>query len=58
MREILNPFATPNVSSLLVFPNTNSILITDSLVNLQRMEKIIDKTDYAKEESSFFIELV
>ena len=56
MREILNPFATPNVSSLLIFPNTNSILITDSLVNLQRMEKIIEKTDYSKEDSSFHLQ--
>ena len=56
MLEILNPFATPNVSSLLIFPNTNSILITDSLTNLQRIEKIIEKTDYSKEESNFKLE--
>ena len=56
MREILNPFATPNVSSLLIFPNANTIMITDSLVNLQRMEKIIEKTDYSKDESSFILE--
>ena len=55
MREILNPFATPNVSSLLIFPNANSILITDSLVNLQRMEKIIQKTDFQKmNQASFY----
>jgi general secretion pathway protein D len=56
MREILNPFATPTVSSLLIFPNANSILITDSLVNLQRMEKIIQKTDFSKDESSFVLQ--
>ena len=56
MREILNPFATPNVSSLLIFPNANSLMITDSLVNLQRMEKIIQKTDLSKDESSFVLE--
>lgn len=56
MREILNPFATPNVSSLLIFPNANSILITDSLVNLQRMEKIIEKTDFSKGDSSFLLQ--
>ncbi len=55
MREILTPFATPNVSSLLIFPNTNSILITDSLLNLQRMEKIINQTDFSKEESSIVL---
>tara|TARA_B100002019_G_scaffold161469_1_gene139281 strand:+ start:6931 stop:9204 length:2274 start_codon:yes stop_codon:yes gene_type:complete len=51
MREILNPFATPNVSSLLIFPNSNAILITDSLLNLQRMEKIILRVDIYEEES-------
>jgi len=45
MRDILNPFATPNVSSLLTFPNQNSIMITDSLINLQRIEKLIQKLD-------------
>ena len=55
MREILNPFATPNVSSLIIFPNSNSIMITDSLLNLQRMEKIIEKTDLSKDESDFIL---
>ena len=40
VREQLNPFSTPNVGSLLVFEKANSILVTDSLLNLQRMEKI------------------
>jgi general secretion pathway protein D len=56
MREILNPFATPNVSSLLIFPNSNSILITDSLLNLQRMEKIILRVDIYKEESKAVVQ--
>ena len=45
MREILNPFATPNVSTLLTYPKADAILITDSLLNLQRMEKMIEKMD-------------
>ena len=45
VREQLNPFATPNVSSLLVFEKANSILVTDSLLNLQRMEKLLDTID-------------
>ena len=45
VREQLNAFATPNVGSLLLFEKSNSILITDSLLNLQRMEEIIDKID-------------
>ncbi|MDG1139421.1 MAG: secretin N-terminal domain-containing protein [Opitutales bacterium] len=45
VREQLNPFATPNVGSLLVFEKANSILITDSLLNLQRMEKLLLSID-------------
>ena len=52
MRETLNSFATPNVSSLLVFPNANAIMVTDSLLNLQRMEKIIMQMDVNKKESN------
>ena len=43
--EQLNAFATPNVSNLLVFEKSNSILITDSLVNLQRMEEVLEEID-------------
>ena len=46
VREQLNAFATPNVSSLIVFDHANSILITDSLLNLQRMEKLVDQIDH------------
>lgn len=45
VREQLNPFATPNVGSLLVFEKANSILVTDSLLNLQRMEKLLATID-------------
>ena len=45
VRDQLNPFATPNVGSLLVFEKANSILITDSLLNLQRMEKLLLSID-------------
>jgi general secretion pathway protein D len=45
MREILNPFATPNVSTLITYPKADAILVTDSLLNLQRMEKMIEKMD-------------
>ena len=45
VREQLNPFATPNVGSLLVFEKANSILVTDSLLNLQRMEKLLSTID-------------
>jgi type II secretory pathway component GspD/PulD (secretin) len=57
MREILNPFATPNVSALLTFPHANSIMITDALINLQRMEKIIGETDKPMTESEIDIEI-
>ena len=45
VREQLNAFVTPNVSSLLVFEKANSILITDSLLNLQRIEKLLETID-------------
>jgi general secretion pathway protein D len=47
VREQLNAFATPNVSSLIVFEHANSILITDSLLNLQRIEKLLEQIDRA-----------
>ena len=56
MRETLNSFATPNVSSLLVFPNANAIMVTDSLLNLQRMEKIVSQVDVPREDSQTVIE--
>ena len=49
MREALNAFATPNQSSLLVFPHANALMITDALLNLQRMEKVIEMTDIQSE---------
>jgi general secretion pathway protein D len=45
VREQLNPFSTPNVGALLVFEKANSILVTDSLLNLQRMEKLLKTID-------------
>jgi general secretion pathway protein D len=45
VREQLNPFATPGVGQLLIFEKANSILATDSLLNLQRMEKLLETID-------------
>ena len=45
VKEQLNPFSTPNVGALLLFEKANSILITDSLLNLQRMEKLLETID-------------
>jgi general secretion pathway protein D len=45
VREQLNAFATPNVSSLIAFEKSNSILITDSLLNLQRIEDLLNEID-------------
>ena len=52
MRESLNPFATTNVSSIIIEPVRNTITITDSLLNLQRMEKIISIMDEPKSDSN------
>lgn len=45
VREHLTPFSTPNVGNLIVFEKANSILITDALLNLQRMEKLLEAVD-------------
>jgi general secretion pathway protein D len=45
VREQLNPFSTPNVGTLIVFEKANSILATDSLLNLQRMEQLLEAID-------------
>ncbi len=45
VREQLNPFATPGIGALLTFEKANSILATDSLLNLQRMEKLLETID-------------
>lgn len=41
----LTPFSTPSVGSLLVFEKANAILATDSLLNLQRIEKLLENID-------------
>jgi type II secretory pathway component GspD/PulD (secretin) len=59
VREQLNPFSTPNVGTLIVFEKANSILATDSLLNLQRMEQLLQAIDrpISKDElgTEFFI---
>ena len=45
VREQLNPFATPGIGALLTLEKANSILATDSLLNLQRMEKLLETID-------------
>jgi len=59
VREQLIPFSTPNVGALLLFEKANSILATDSLLNLQRMEKLLVSIDrpISREElgTEFFI---
>ena len=59
VREQLNPHSTPNVGTLLVFEKANSILATDCLLNLQRMEKLLLSIDrqISREElgTEFFV---
>ena len=45
VKDQLSPFSTPSVGALLVFEKANSILVTDSLLNLQRMEKLLQTID-------------
>ena len=55
MRESLNEYATNNVSRLIIEEVRNTITVTDSLLNLQRMEKIIENMDKPKNDSSNII---
>ena len=59
VREQLSPHSTPNVGTLLVFEKANSILATDCLLNLQRMEKLLLSIDrpISREElgTEFFV---
>ncbi len=57
VREQLNAFATPNVSSIIVFETANSLLITDSLLNLQRIEKLLGEIDRAVPPDEIGMEL-
>lgn len=43
--EILPPFLTPNLAAPVAFKKSNSILVTDSLAVLQRLEQILSTVD-------------
>lgn len=54
---IIQPFLTPGVSSLIPFPKSDALLVTDALINLQRVEDILahaDKPVFIREEILFF----
>ena len=54
----VTPLLSQN-SSVIVFPKSNAMLITDALINLQRIERIIDEMDKPQEirEEIQFIKL-
>ena len=54
---MIQPFLTPGVSSLIPFPKSDALLVTDALINLQRVEDILvhaDKPVFIREEILFF----
>lgn len=55
---VVTPLLSQN-SSVIVFPKSNAMLITDALINLQRIERIIDEMDKPQEirEEIQFIKL-
>ncbi|WP_269523864.1 secretin N-terminal domain-containing protein [Coraliomargarita parva] len=55
---IISPLLSQN-SSFIAFPKSNAILITDALLNLQRIERILDQADrpQAVRETIEFIKL-
>lgn len=55
---LIQPLLSQN-SSFVPFPKSNALLITDALINLQRIEKILAETDHAQavRESVEFVKL-
>ena len=52
---IISPFLSPN-NNLTIFPKSNAYLITDALINLQRIESLLaemDKPEKVREEIEF-----
>ncbi|HQU09697.1 MAG TPA: secretin N-terminal domain-containing protein, partial [Opitutales bacterium] len=42
---MVQPFLSPGLSSIVPFPNTHTLMITDTALNLQRVEDILGKID-------------
>ncbi len=55
---LINPLLSPN-NSVITFPKSNAFLITDALINLQRIETILKENDRAQSirESVEFVKL-
>ena len=55
---LITPLLSPN-NNIVMFPKSNALLVTDALVNLQRVELILNETDQAQSvrESVEFIKL-
>ena len=55
---LINPLLSPN-NSVITFPKSNAFLITDALINLQRIETILKENDRAQSirESVKFVKL-
>jgi len=47
--RLLTPFMSPRISALISFERSNSIFVTDTLQNLQRVEEILKKADVESE---------
>jgi general secretion pathway protein D len=57
--RLLTPFMSPRISALISFERSNSIFVTDSLLNLQRIEEILKRADVESEiaEDTLYIQL-
>lgn len=54
---MVQPFLSPGLSSIVPFPKSDAILVTDALINLQRVEDILEHADkpvFIREEILFF----
>ncbi len=56
---LVQPFMTPNLATIVPFEKQQTILVTDTLVNLQRIEDILAKVDKpsSKREKVFFFSM-
>lgn len=56
--SLITPLLSPN-NNLITFPKSNAFLITDALINLQRIEKILEENDQPQSvrESVEFVKL-
>lgn len=59
VQKLIEPLKTTNIGKIDAFPNANALLVTDALVNLQRIHDILGRIDKPApiREELFFVQL-